>query len=58
VGPLKLTEPHHMFHGTLGFRGTSVEEHCSIYNSKSFSKYYTFLFIVSDICMYFVTANR
>jgi len=27
VEPLKLTEPHHMFHGTLGFRGTPVEEH-------------------------------
>ena len=27
--PLKLTEPHHMFHGTLGFRGTPVEEHWS-----------------------------
>ena len=28
--PLKLTEPHHMFHGTLlGFRGTPVEEHCT-----------------------------
>ena len=27
--PLKLTEPHHMFHGTLGFGGTPVEEHWS-----------------------------
>jgi len=25
---LKLTEPHYMFRGTLGFRGTPVEEHC------------------------------
>jgi len=25
--PMKLTEPHYMFCGTLGFRGTPVEEH-------------------------------
>jgi len=25
--PLKLTEPHYMFCGTLRFRGTPVEEH-------------------------------
>jgi len=24
--PLKLTEPHYMFCGTLGFRGSPVEE--------------------------------
>jgi len=27
--PMKLTEPHYMFCGTLGFRGTPVEEHWS-----------------------------
>jgi len=26
--PLKLTEPHCVFCGTLGFRRTPVEEHC------------------------------
>jgi len=27
--PLKHREPHHIFCGTLGFRGSPVEEHCS-----------------------------
>jgi len=26
--PIKLTEPHSMFCGTLGFRETPFEEHC------------------------------
>jgi len=31
--PLKLTEPHYMFCGTLGFRGTPVEKHWPTYSS-------------------------
>jgi len=34
VEPLKLMEPHHMFHGTLGFRGTPVEEHWTTMKTK------------------------
>ena len=32
--PLKLTEPHSMFCGTLGFRGIPVEEHCTKQNAR------------------------
>jgi len=30
--PLKLMEPRYVFYGTLGFRGTPVEEHWSTAN--------------------------